>query len=429
MSKKNRKTKQAASRRAEERTQRNAQQGGTPQEGMSFSADYRNETAPQHTEVVIKKTPSGATVPVRVEDGQAAQTTSAAQQAHAAEPGEKQKIEEFFDEEKAQAVSNRVKGASYQNYQEEIQEQPPQENEPVAAFQADYRADTQQPVTVQQAKTPESAQENSHAEDDETEIDDFLEEGDSDDRLLTKWHGQPRTSTEQERPKRTAPAGVGRHRYGVFVGTIVLLLALVGVIFVVGSVGKTIYSAVTDDSKLREYDAFLAPIVMQDPVPFEDSTKANEEFVLNASLWKAITANNGSNYTDYDDNGRVLIPLGDVVDACHELFGPDCQLQPKTPEQETFFEYNSEENKFHVSLYSSDSAYTPYTEKAKRRGDTTVLRVGYVSPTDESRNQVSSAVTEPTPVKYMQYVLKTNASTGKYYVYAVKADETATASK
>ncbi len=259
------------------------------------------------------------------------------------------------------------------------------------------------------------------------EIDDFLpeEQQDEGEELLTKWDdGLEPEPEEPEVPER--PAGTvrrRRHRYGVAVGALVLILALVGVGFIAATIGKSIYFAATDDSKLRAYDSFLTTVVMQDPKPFASPDKADEEFVLNASLWKTITENNGTNYNSYDDAGRILVPLGDVVDSCRALFGPDCQLQPKTPAQETFFEYNSEENQFHVALYSSDSSFLPYTESAKKQGDSTVLHVGYVSPSDTWRTQTTSAVAAPTPTKYMDYVLKTDPSTGQEYIYAIQAPE------
>lgn len=263
----------------------------------------------------------------------------------------------------------------------------------------------------------------------EAEIDDFLPqiEENPDEELLTKWTDElepepldlpePPESPEFQRPAHRR----GRRRYGVVVGSLVLILAIVGVAFIATSIGRQIYAAATDDSKLREYDTFLTPVVMQDPQPFASPDKATEDFILNASLWKTITANNGTNYTEYDDAGRLMVPLGDVVQACRDLFGPDSQLQPKTPAQETFFEYNSDENKFHVALYSSDSTFVPYTESAKKQGDSTILRVGYVSPSDAWRTQTSSTVDAPKPTKYMEYVLKTNPSTNKEYIYAIQA--------
>jgi hypothetical protein len=285
---------------------------------------------------------------------------------------------------------------------------------PISGYTADYRqAYRQQTEDTAETKKPEQK---------ETELADFLPESDesADEEILAKWTDE----IEPEQPEQTAPEKPARRRhrrYGVGVGVIVLLLALVGVGFIATAIGKQIYTAATDDTKLREYDTFLTPVVMQDPKPFASTDKADETFVLNASLWKTITANNGMNYTSYDDSGRILVPLGDVVNACRELFGPDCRLQPKNPTEESFYEYNSDTNDFHVALYSSDSSFEPYTMSAKQQGDSTVLRVGYVSPSDAWRTQASSTISAPTPTKYMDYVLKTNPSTNKQYIYAVNA--------
>lgn len=239
---------------------------------------------------------------------------------------------------------------------------------------------------------------------------------------MTKWAPEDEEAEIPSLPERPARKK-GRRRYGVVVGSLVLLLALVGVVFIAGTIGNRIYTTVTDDSQLRAYDTFLTPVVMQDPAPFESIEEANEDFILNASLWKTITANNGTNYTEYDEAGRALVPLGDVVDACRALFGPDCQLQPKTPAEETFFEYDSVQNEFHVALYSSDSSYTPYTESERRSGGKVYLRVGYVSPSDEWRNQTSSTLEGPTPTKYMEYELTQDPSTQEYYISAIRSLE------
>ncbi|MFU0832083.1 MAG: DUF4309 domain-containing protein [Oscillospiraceae bacterium] len=255
----------------------------------------------------------------------------------------------------------------------------------------------------------------------DTEIDDFLPENDDidEERLLTKWDdGMGTTAPAKVKPRRR-----GRHRYGIFVGTIVLIFALCGVGFLATTIGMKIHAVLTDDTQQRLYDQFLTVVVAQDPPPFDSPEEADPDFVLNASLWQTMTGDSASTYTEYDDAGRTLVPLGDVVEACHQLFGPDCQLQPQNPTEETFFEYDSENAQFHVALYSLDSTYTPYTEEIKKKGDMVVLRVGYVPPSDETRAQsfgsVSSDV-KPKPVKYMEYDLKTNPSTQEQYIYAIK---------
>lgn len=214
----------------------------------------------------------------------------------------------------------------------------------------------------------------------------------------------------------------GKHRYGVVLGSLVLLLALVGVVSLAGMIGTRIYEQATDDSALRAYDEKLACIVMQDPEPFDSPETADPTFVQNAALWKSILEKR-SEWTGYDDNGLAIIPLGVVASAAEELFGPDCSLSPSSPTEETFYTYDSTTNTYHVSVFSSDSAMTPYTESSRREGDTTVLTVGYVLPTDPWRTQETSSGTEstaPSPSKYMEYVMKTDPDTGEEYVYAVR---------
>jgi hypothetical protein len=260
---------------------------------------------------------------------------------------------------------------------------------------------------------PEASMEN------ENELDDFLPEGEKSgvESYLTKWdEGEKPPVTHTDRQRRRS----GKYRYGLFTGFLVLLLALVGVGFLAVTVGQRIHSALTDDSRLRAYDKQIAVVVAQDPQPFESPDKADAEFVLDVSIWK-LMMEHSSDYTAYDDIGRTVVPLGDVVDACEELFGPDCALHPKSPETESFYTYDSAKAQFHIALYSQEGVYTPYTVSAKKEGDGVVLRVGYIPPTDPTRtSSVNSGTEKPSPAKYMDYVIKTDEKTKKDYVFAVR---------
>lgn len=213
-----------------------------------------------------------------------------------------------------------------------------------------------------------------------------------------------------------------RRRYGIPVGVAVLALALVGVVFLAVTIGQAISRIMNDDSQLREYDNFLAPVVMQDPAPFETVDSVDPDLVMTASLWFAISQKGAENYDSFDEEGRSLIPLGDVTAACRDLFGPDCVLQPGNPKEETFFTFDSEDNQFHVAPYSSQGSYTPYTEKQRRSGDSVFLTVGYLSPADDYLSDETGEV-KPKPAKYMEYELKTNPDTGKLYIHAIRAME------
>lgn len=257
----------------------------------------------------------------------------------------------------------------------------------------------------------------------DTEIDDFLPDGDGGgEKLLAKRNSGPAEAQAAPQPRSLRKAG--KYRWGLAAGAGVLLLALAGVVILAVQAGKSIRAAVTDDSKLRAYDSFLSVVVAQDPKPFDSPEKADPDFVLNASLWKTM-ADSGSSYTGYDDAGRTVVPLGDVADACARLFGPKCSLQPKSPATESFYTYDSAKAQFHVALYSPEGVYEPYTVSSKKEGDGVVLRVGYVSPADPARSSSSGAgpsspAGKPSPVKYMDYVVKKNESTGQDYLYAVR---------
>ena len=281
-----------------------------------------------------------------------------------------------------------------------------------AAFSADYRRGTENPVQDR----------------DDTELDDFLPEGETlpaGDEALEK-HGAPRPEPEEPEAPAAAPLPRtarrrGRRRYGIALGAAVLLLALVGVVSLAGLLGSQIYRRATDDSALRAYDAQLACIVMLDPEPFESIESADPLFVQNAALWKSILEKRAE-WTGYDDNGLAVIPLGVVAASAQELFGPDCMLSPSNPSEETFYTYDTVGNAYHVSVFSADSALTPYTLSSRKENGDTVLTVGYVLPTDPWRTEEGSSGTpdEPSPQKVMEYVMKTNPETGAEYVSAIR---------
>lgn len=218
----------------------------------------------------------------------------------------------------------------------------------------------------------------------------------------------PSQSGEEEEPHFHAR---GTHRAPRLVtGVVVLLLALVGVGYLATALGTQIYYAVTDDSRERAYDEFLEPLVMQDPDAFSSQESADQQMVLAASLWKALEDNSAS-YTSYDESGRTLVPLADVSDACHALFGPEAELQLNGTEIDNFFTFDTDTNQFHVTPFSTQSSYIPYTESIRTEDGKTVLRVGYVAPTDSWRSDEEDAPEKPTPVKYMEYVMEKDGET------------------
>lgn len=263
------------------------------------------------------------------------------------------------------------------------------------------------------------------AKGEDPEWDDFLsqeeeEEGAREEDALKKdGDTEEEILSEEEIEEQQARARRHRRRRGTMAaGIIVLLFALIGVGYVATSLVQYIYGVVTDDSALRAYDDRIKPVVMQDPAPFESWEDLDKEKVLMAAIWKEIQSDD--TFT-YDDTGRTIISYARVLRAARSLFGEDCEIDPSVLGDDSYVSYNEETNAFHVTPYTDTTSYTPYTVSERKEGDETILRVGYVSALDEWRTGENPDVTEPSPVKYMLYVLKTDEE-GQTYLAAVRSE-------
>ena len=107
------------------------------------------------------------------------------------------------------------------------------------------------------------------------------------------------------------PRKHGRHRYAAPVGGTYILLALIGVVAVIfGAV--QLYGKLTDNSKLlRQIERQIQPVMMFDPVPFDNIQDVDNKVLVKTSIWSCMYSDKRGSYT-YDDNGMILIPVSDV---------------------------------------------------------------------------------------------------------------------
>ena len=232
---------------------------------------------------------------------------------------------------------------------------------------------------------------------------------------------QARISTNRRKKR------VGKRRYGVFAGSVVLLFAVVGIVVVCLSVFNVIHGIITDDSALRAYDELIGPVVGMDPQPFENIKGADPEMVLLASILAVEyeSADSGlSEYDDYEKNVRN-IPVSAVLNQATRLFGPDCNVRLQSIEDEIYsYEYKENEQIIVAPLFGSIGAYIAKTESSRRSGDSVLLRVGYVSVANMGETTPDGNGGEPEeeiPVdKYREYEMRTDPQTGQQYVFAVR---------
>jgi hypothetical protein len=218
--------------------------------------------------------------------------------------------------------------------------------------------------------------------------------------------------------KRAKQTAISRKRIALPLAIVGYALMIVGLVSVV-IWGTGVVRSILDNTAARtKYENLVGPIVMMDPIPSEDVSEADSDFVLEASLWSALTGENRGNYS-YDDFGMTLVPATDVSVAATRLFGPDVTLEHRTFEDnDGTYLYDPEIAAYRVPSLSK-VAYSASVTNIEKQGDTVVLTVGYVAPGNMWSTEIQGNSDDPTPEKYMYYIL-TKGTTDDYYVSAVR---------
>ena len=102
-----------------------------------------------------------------------------------------------------------------------------------------------------------------------------------------------------------------------------------------------------------------------------------------------------------------MVPVSDVDVECAKLFGPDIKLEHKSfGDLNITYTLNTESNVYEIPIAAQVGYYTPKVEKISKKGDTYTLTVGYLPPGNAWTSDLSGTKYEPTPDKYMLYVMK-----------------------
>lgn len=209
------------------------------------------------------------------------------------------------------------------------------------------------------------------------------------------------------------------HKPNYRVAVIMLLVTLIGVCFFSSIINSKVAVMASEYNKTYDtYNEITAPIVMSNINSFSNPSEINVDSANEISLLYLILNQGENHYKTYDSNGNMIIPADDVKKSATEIFGPSFSLTSKNPEKSSFYTFTSGDNLYHVSEITDKDMYIPYIINQSISGDTITLKVGYVSPDDPYR---TDKLNNPTPniSKYMNYTLKLNSDTGKYYVGSI----------
>ena len=210
-----------------------------------------------------------------------------------------------------------------------------------------------------------------------------------------------------------------RNRYAAPIGGVFIILCFVG-FFTVASFCLNITKGLLDNSrKKQEYETMLLPVVIFDPVPFEDPVNIDNASLLQYCIWATALGDKREQY-EYDDNNMVVIPASDIDVTALRLFGPDVKLDHRSfGDLENSYLYEEDIRSYHVPIITMTGFATPKVEEInKTSGDVIELKMGYVPPSTILDLDASGNIQEPEPQKYMIYELHRGRS--GWYLYAIK---------
>lgn len=215
---------------------------------------------------------------------------------------------------------------------------------------------------------------------------------------------------------RTTTRKIGLYR--VVFACVMISLAAVAIITLLSALSRT--AAVVSNSPTNtKYGSYIAPVVMHDPPPFDDSSHLDANVKIAASIWRNIFQKGASTYKELDAEGLTLMPASDVQSACTELFGPNATINTIESVRGQFFSHTAGDDCFHISATSNAGSLVPHVDDIIEEDDALSLAVSYFSRDEKNLKAGDNKAAAPSPVKRMVYNLRLDEGTNKYYIHSV----------
>lgn len=204
-------------------------------------------------------------------------------------------------------------------------------------------------------------------------------------------------------------------------GILMFVLSVIGLIASIRFCSGAIRKITSHEQEMLTYEEMLEPVVMYDPTTFDDLSNADPVFLLQSSIWKTVTVNTYPTQFEMDESGRQIVPVEMVEESFRSLFGNDV-----APTHRSFtgygieIEYSETQNAYLVPSVGITPIYYPDVLSMTKRGDSVILRVGYIASADLTEVQ-NGVYKTPEPAKYMNVTLRSNE--GEKYISAIQAAE------
>ena len=200
-------------------------------------------------------------------------------------------------------------------------------------------------------------------------------------------------------------------------GAVFVVLALIGIGTIVSLAVKGIRAAVRHEDEKEVYTELIAPLVAEDPVPFESIDKANISMLTESSIWATYDGEDTSKYST-DSEGRLLIPISDISRYFKKMYGSTVEMIKRKSFSllSLTYEYDIGTDTFALPVTNFTGAYAARVTDVATSGGTKVLTVAYLKP--GTKVDLDQPLDPDSVVKYMDYILMKDG--GDWYIYSVQ---------
>ncbi|MDR1410469.1 MAG: hypothetical protein LBJ12_09495 [Oscillospiraceae bacterium] len=211
-------------------------------------------------------------------------------------------------------------------------------------------------------------------------------------------------------------------RIGSFVlGLLVILLAIFGAITLIMLAGRSVGNLFGDSARRTEYETFLAPVIRNDPDPFDDVSQASQMQLLDCTIWKILQSNLETGQYEtvpLADGAGFQIPKADVDAQFAALFGVLDTLEHATIDGGDYvFTYDKTKQAYLVPITAIAPIYIPRVTDIQKKSRSIILTVGYI-PASEYLQDEKGNIIQPEPNKYSKITLRT--SKDGYFISAIQ---------
>ena len=198
----------------------------------------------------------------------------------------------------------------------------------------------------------------------------------------------------------------GTHKAAFPVGSLIIILAAIGIVTIVVSAVKGIGTAIDKSKHYEEYNTILTPVVLIDPDTFDDITKADMTQLMEITIWSLLKSDIAPDTFESNESGLV-VPKTAVEKEFVELFGTEV-----TPTHQTIegyggleFAYDTKTEAYTVPLTGITPIYTPQVVDKTTSSDTVVLTVACLAG-DAWEQGENGDMIAPSPDKYIKITLR-----------------------